>query len=79
MDESYVTLIRIIETGVYKTEECFLPFNFTKQLLHVYTSTVRPKDSHNQCTQTFYAGLAVYPVHVCFTITTSIGIHVKSN
>lgn len=48
MDESYVTLIRIIETGVYKTEECFLPFNFTKQLLHVYTSTVRPKDSHNQ-------------------------------
>lgn len=60
MDESYVTLIRIIETGVYKTEECFLPFNFTKQLLHVYTSTVRPKDSHNQCTQVWLFTQSMY-------------------
>lgn len=57
MDESYVTLIRIIET---KTEECFLPFNFTKQLFHVYTSTVRPKDSHNQCTQVWLFTQSMY-------------------
>lgn len=30
MDELYVILIRIIEIGVYKIEECFLLFNFIK-------------------------------------------------